>query len=80
MAGCSGAGAEEDARRIDVWRVGMRALAALPNVYVKVSMLEYVHKGWQSDPEAHALVQGLVREVRRQTWAWLGGLGGPPCG
>lgn len=31
---------EEDAKRVAEWREGMRALASLPNVYVKLSMLE----------------------------------------
>ncbi|TFJ88530.1 hypothetical protein NSK_000104 [Nannochloropsis salina CCMP1776] len=44
-----GAGEEEDARRITVWQRGMQALAALPNVFVKLSMLEYIRSGWQSD-------------------------------
>lgn len=42
-----GVGDEEDAKRIAVWQEGMKALAALPNVYVKLSMLEYIRSGWQ---------------------------------
>ena len=60
----AGAGAEEDSRRISEWREGMRALARLPNVYVKASMLEYMRKGWQHGGEALVTVKGLVREVR----------------
>lgn len=42
-----GAGDEEDAQRIAVWQQGMKALAALPNVYVKLSMLKYMRPNWQ---------------------------------
>lgn len=61
---CAGAGAEEDERRIAVWRQGMRALAGLRHVSVKASMLQYTHPHWQqSGSPGHALVRGLVREV-----------------
>jgi len=54
---------EEYAKRVEEWREGMRALAALPQVYVKLSMLEYTSPGWQKDPEAKAIIKKLVREV-----------------
>jgi predicted TIM-barrel fold metal-dependent hydrolase len=38
--GDEAAAVEEDAKRVAEWRAGMRALAALPNVNVKLSMLE----------------------------------------
>jgi len=37
-------GEEADAAAIAVWRRGMAALAALPHVYVKISMLTFVHE------------------------------------
>jgi predicted TIM-barrel fold metal-dependent hydrolase len=46
-----------------VWRKGMAALAALPHVHVKISGLDYIRHGWAVDPEAKAVVKGLVREV-----------------
>lgn len=54
----------EDAKRVAEWRAGMQALASLPNVQVKLSMLEYVRQGWM-DPAsvAHGVVKGLVRET-----------------
>ena len=41
----------------------MTALAALPNVHVKLSGLEYVMGGWTADAGKTATVKGLVREV-----------------
>jgi len=45
------------------WREGMTALAGCPNVYVKLSGLDYIRSGWIGAPEAHAQVAGLVAEV-----------------
>ena len=56
-------GAEEDARRIGEWREGMRALSDLPNVFCKISGLDYIRHGWITDPEANAVVKGLVKEA-----------------
>lgn len=41
----------------------MAALAALPNVHVKISGLDYIRHGWAVDAGANAVVKGLVREV-----------------
>jgi len=59
----SDGGAEEDARRIETWRVGMRALAALPHVHLKVSGLVYIKRHWIADASANAVVKSLVREA-----------------
>jgi hypothetical protein len=39
------------------WRAGMRALAALPHVYMKVSGLDFVTPHWMAHPAAHAVVK-----------------------
>lgn len=41
----------------------MTALAALPHVHVKLSGLAYIRSEWVTDPAAHAVVKGLVREI-----------------
>jgi predicted TIM-barrel fold metal-dependent hydrolase len=48
---------------LDVWRKGMEAMAALPNVYVKISMLGYVIPGWIRNDKRIALMRGLVLET-----------------
>ncbi len=58
-----GRSAEEDAAVLSHWRAGMAALAALPNVSVKLSGLAYIRNDWMSDAAAHAQVAGLVKEV-----------------
>jgi len=45
------------------WRVGMKAMAALPNVYVKISMLGYSVPGWIRTPTRMALIKQLVTET-----------------
>lgn len=50
-------------QELEQWRQGMRAMAALPHVYVKLSMLGYAVPGWKKTPERTALVQSLVRET-----------------
>jgi len=42
-----GKGADRDAAVMATWREGMAALAAFPNVYVKVSMLAFIWADWQ---------------------------------
>ena len=59
--------AAADAAELDTWRAGMRALAALPLVSVKLSGLEYVRAGWmvRGSPAADAIgdaVQFVFRE------------------
>jgi predicted TIM-barrel fold metal-dependent hydrolase len=58
-----GVGDEEDAKRIAVWQEGMKALAALPNVYVKLSMLEYMRPGWQHKGTGGATVETTTSEA-----------------
>jgi len=55
--------AEHDAAELAAWRHGMTALAALPNVNVKLSMLGYAVPGWWADEGKEALVKGLVLET-----------------
>lgn len=45
------------------WRVGMKAMAALSHVYVKISMLGYGVPGWIRTPSRIALVKQLVSET-----------------
>jgi predicted TIM-barrel fold metal-dependent hydrolase len=54
---------EADEQELEKWRVGMKAMAALPNTYVKLSMLGYAVPGWIRSSERIALVKQLVREV-----------------
>lgn len=46
-----------------LWREGMRALAALPNIYVKLSMFWFAMEGFHQDPSKEERVRGLVREM-----------------
>ena len=48
---------------IKVWRKGMKAMAEIPHVYVKLSMLGYIAPGWIADAEKEVLVKSLVLEV-----------------
>uniref|UniRef100_A0A6U3RVF6 Amidohydrolase-related domain-containing protein n=1 Tax=Ditylum brightwellii TaxID=49249 RepID=A0A6U3RVF6_9STRA len=52
-----------DAEEIRVWRAGMKAMAALPHVFVKISMLGYAIPGWIRTSEREAVMKGLVRET-----------------
>ncbi|ETV97967.1 hypothetical protein H310_09274 [Aphanomyces invadans] len=56
-------GSDAETNKLAVWRAGMTKLAALPNVYVKLSMLGYVVPGWHEDAKKEAFVRDLVREV-----------------
>jgi predicted TIM-barrel fold metal-dependent hydrolase len=46
-----------------VWRAGMKAMAALPNVRVKLSMMGYAIPGWIKTDQRKALLKSLVQEV-----------------
>ena len=48
---------------LKVWREGMKAMAAVPHVYCKISMLGYIVPGWIRSAEREAIVKGLVLEV-----------------
>ena len=48
---------------MEVWRKGMKAMAALPNVYVKLSMMGYAVPGWIRTKERQSVLKSIVREV-----------------
>jgi predicted TIM-barrel fold metal-dependent hydrolase len=54
---------EPDAAELAMWRKGMKAMSALPNVYVKLSMMGYCIPGWIRTPERQALLKSLVLET-----------------
>ena len=58
----AGEGSSE-AAVVEEWRQGMAAVAALPQVCVKLSMLGYSVPGWHETPEREAFARSLVREV-----------------
>lgn len=48
---------------LKVWRKGMKAMAALPNAFVKLSMMGYAVPGWIRNKERQAVLKSLVRET-----------------
>eukprot|EP00584_Thalassiosira_punctigera_P003073 CAMPEP_0172538766 /NCGR_PEP_ID=MMETSP1067-20121228/10091_1 /TAXON_ID=265564 ORGANISM="Thalassiosira punctigera, Strain Tpunct2005C2" /NCGR_SAMPLE_ID=MMETSP1067 /ASSEMBLY_ACC=CAM_ASM_000444 /LENGTH=353 /DNA_ID=CAMNT_0013324327 /DNA_START=12 /DNA_END=1073 /DNA_ORIENTATION=- len=52
-----------DEKELEVWRKGMKAMAALPNVYVKLSMMGYAIPGWIRTKERQAALKSVVREI-----------------
>ncbi|KAL7464543.1 hypothetical protein ACHAXS_004879, partial [Conticribra weissflogii] len=52
-----------DEEELRVWRQGMKAMAALPKVHIKISMLGYAVPGWIRTPERQAVLKSLVREI-----------------
>lgn len=54
---------EVNTEAIEEWRIGMRAMASLPNTYVKISMLGYICPDWIVKPAAEAVLRDLVRET-----------------
>lgn len=52
-----------DEKELEVWRKGMKAMAALPNVYVKLSMMGYAVPGWIRTKERQSVLKSLVRET-----------------
>ena len=48
---------------LEVWRKGMKAMAANKNVYVKLSMMGYAIPGWFRTEERQTVLKSLVREV-----------------
>ena len=52
-----------NAAELETWRIGMRAMAAVPHVYVKISMLGYAVPGWIRTEQRRTLLKSLVREV-----------------
>lgn len=53
----------EDQAHEEMWRAGMAALADLPHVYVKLSMLWFGRASFHQNREAEAQVRDWVREV-----------------
>lgn len=47
----------------DTWRTGMKALAAVPHVHIKLSMLYFCASGYHVDADKEAHIRGLVRET-----------------
>jgi predicted TIM-barrel fold metal-dependent hydrolase len=58
-----GQGAEQDETTLRIWREGIKALAALPHVSIKLSGPSYILRNFAEDPEKDAIVAGLFREV-----------------
>jgi predicted TIM-barrel fold metal-dependent hydrolase len=56
-------GSDADTAKLVEWRRGMRLMAALPHVYVKLSMLGYCVPGWHEDAQKESFLKDLVREV-----------------
>ena len=52
-----------NAQELETWKMGMRAMAAVPHVYVKLSMLGYAIPGWVRTEQRRELLKVLVREV-----------------
>ena len=52
-----------DQEEMKVWREGMKAMAKLPNTYVKISMLGYTSPGWVRTKERQEVMKSLVRET-----------------
>mmetsp|Transcript_10226 Transcript_10226/g.27247 ORF Transcript_10226/g.27247 Transcript_10226/m.27247 type:complete len:154 (+) Transcript_10226:585-1046(+) len=56
-------GSAADGAKVEGWRGAMKGLAALPQVYCKLSMLGNAVPGWPTDPAKEAQLRGLVLEV-----------------
>ena len=41
----------------------MQALSSLPQVNIKLSMMDYIRPGWQKHDEGKVVIRDLVREV-----------------
>lgn len=52
-----------DDAELEVWRTGMKAMAELPHVYVKLSMMGYAVPGWILTPERTLVLKDLCHEV-----------------
>eukprot|EP00980_Cylindrotheca_fusiformis_P024443 scaffold11924_cov118-Cylindrotheca_fusiformis.AAC.4 len=52
-----------DRHDFDIWRKGMEAMAALPNVFVKISMLGYIIPGWIRNDRRIDAIRSLVLET-----------------
>lgn len=54
---------EEQEQQLQVWRKGMRALAALPHMHCKLSMLAYTVPDWWASDAGKAKARKVVRET-----------------
>ena len=54
---------EANEAELEMWRKGMKAMSALPNVYVKLSMMGYAIPGWIRTTDRQALLKSLVLET-----------------
>ena len=52
-----------DVTALEMWRTGLRAMAKLPQVYIKILMLGWAVPGWCVKPEREMVLRDLVREV-----------------
>lgn len=52
-----------DQAELELWRKGMKSMASLPNVYVKLSMMGYSINGWFRLPERQEVLKSLVLET-----------------
>lgn len=53
----------EDEAHEEMWRNGMRALAEVPHVYAKLSMLWFARNNFHQDGVEEAKIRNMVREV-----------------
>ena len=53
----------EDQAHEDLWRESMRALAGLPNVYMKLSMPWFARDGFHQDQAKETKIRAVVREL-----------------
>jgi predicted TIM-barrel fold metal-dependent hydrolase len=53
----------EDSKRYAEWKEGMAALAALPNVNVKLSGPEYIYPNWTSDAAQRSKLVALLKDT-----------------
>jgi len=54
---------QERERRMNLWREGMKSLAALPHVHCKLSMFAYTLPNWWETDEGKTSIKGIVHEV-----------------
>lgn len=52
-----------DENALNEWREGLKAMAQLPHVYIKISMLGFAVPGWSVIPERENVVRSLVRDT-----------------
>lgn len=53
----------EDQAHEDLWREGMKGLAALPNVYMKLSMAWFARDEYHQDAAKEAKIRAVIREL-----------------